>query len=72
MAGVLALVAVALAVIVAILRPKPREVADLPEPSDDVLVLLRLGARVRAIRAYRRQTGATLFEANRVIAHHAA
>lgn len=53
------------------LRP-PRDVSALPEPSDAVKALLRSGNRIAAIRAYRRQSGASLLEANRVIARHAA
>ncbi len=53
------------------LRP-PRDVSALPEPSDAVRALLRSGDRIAAIRAYRRQCGASLLEANRVIARHAA
>ena len=53
------------------LRP-PRDVSALPDPSDAVKALLRSGNRIAAIRAYRRQSGASLLEAKRVIARHAA
>jgi len=70
MTGVLTLLVAVLALFAVSLQPKPRRVPDLPAPSDDVLSLLGAGKRVRAIRAYRRQTGASLLEASRVITHH--
>lgn len=53
------------------MRRKPRDVSALPAPSDEVKALLRSGSKVAAIRAYRRQCGASLLEAHRVIARHA-
>ena len=53
-------------------QTKPRNITDLPAPAEDVLGLIRSSKKVAAIRAYRKQTGATLLEASRVITHHAA
>lgn len=66
-----ALVIVFLVLAAVAFQPRPREVAALPPPSDDVLAKLESGHRVQAIRAYRQQTGASLLEASRVISHHA-
>ncbi|WP_422938022.1 hypothetical protein [Stenotrophomonas acidaminiphila] len=53
------------------MRRKPRDVSALPAPSEEVKALLRSGRKIAAIRAYRRQCGASLLEAHRVIARHA-
>lgn len=53
-------------------RPKARAVSELPDPSDEVTHLLREGKKVAAVRAYRKQTGATLLEAHHVIKRHGA
>ncbi|WP_413975431.1 hypothetical protein [Stenotrophomonas acidaminiphila] len=54
------------------MRRKPRDVSALPAPPDEGKALLRSGSKVAAIRACRRQSGASLLEAKRVIARHAA
>lgn len=51
---------------------KPRAMSELPEPGQDVQDLISAGNKVVAIRAYRKQTGASLLEATRMIKHHAA
>ena len=76
MTGLLAVATFLLAVltIVVILgapQSRPRSASDLPAPAGNVLALIKAGEKVAAIRAYRRQTGATLLEASRVVAHHA-
>jgi ribosomal protein L7/L12 len=53
-------------------QPKPRAVSEMPPPSADVKDLLRQGKKVAAVRACRKQTGATLLEAHHVIGRHAA
>ena len=72
MESILAIVVVMLLLVLIANRPKPRPVSDLPVPSDGVRTLLEQGKKVAAIRAYRKQTGATLLEANNVIGRHAA
>lgn len=49
-----------------------RPVAQLPAPSPQALQLIGHGQQVKAIKAYRQQTGATLHEAAQVIEHHQA
>lgn len=53
-------------------RQEPRDVSCLPPPSQGVQELIRSGRKIPAIRAYRKQTGASLLEASRVVEHHAA
>lgn len=74
MTALAAFIAVFLVIIIifGVPQTKPRSIADLPAPAEDVLTLISTGKRVAAMRVYRKQTGATLLEAHRVIAHHAA
>jgi|HigsolmetaAR203D_1030402.scaffolds.fasta_scaffold25761_3 hypothetical protein len=72
MEAILAIVVIVLALVVIAKQPKPRPVSDLPVPSDDVRGLIGQGKKVAAIRAYRKQTGATLLEANHVVGRYAA
>ena len=53
-------------------RPKQRDVSELPKPSDAVLAEVGRGEKIAAIRAYRKQTGASLPEAVRVVERHMA
>ncbi len=65
---------VAISVVLAIImanQPKARDISALPRPSADVRRLIEQGRKVAAIRAYRRQTGASLLEAYRVVDRHA-
>lgn len=64
--GLLAVV-VALVAICASRSARPREVANLPAPSLEVIALARQGRKIDAIRMYRRQAMAGLYEATRVI-----
>lgn len=48
-------------------RPKPRGADGLPKPANDVQQLVTAGRKVAAIKAYRKQTGASLLEATQVI-----
>lgn len=74
--GLLGFVTVVLALILLLVWPqsrlKPRKISDLPAPAEEVRGFISAGRKVAAIRAYRRQTGATLQEAVRVVTHHAA
>jgi len=73
MTYLLAVITVAIALMaISIFRPKPRDVSCLPPPSQSVRELIRSGRKIPAIRAYRRQTGASLLEASRVVGHSAA
>lgn len=76
MTGLLAFVTVLLVLILILVAPqsrlRPRKVSELPVPAGDVQGFIDAGEKVAAIRAYRRQTGATLLEAVRVVTHHAA
>jgi ribosomal protein L7/L12 len=54
-------------IVVLLNRPKQRNVAELPKPSDVVIALISGGEKISAIRSYRKQTGASLLEASRVI-----
>ena len=73
MTYVLAIIAISIAILtLTVLKPKPREVSSLPSPSQDVIALIGLGEKVAAIRAYRKQTGASLLEARRVVELYAA
>ena len=54
-------------IVVFLNRPKQRNVAELPKPSDVVIALISGGEKIAAIRSYRKQTGASLLEASRVI-----
>ncbi|MDA3914251.1 hypothetical protein [Oleiagrimonas sp.] len=72
MAIVFPLIAIFLALIaVFVSRPKPRDLSSLPTPSPAVQALIHSGKKVAAIRAYRKQVGASLLEASRVIEHYA-
>ena len=71
MEAILAISVIVLTLVVIIKQPRPRPTSDLPDPSNDVQRLIRQGKKVAAIRAYRRQTGATLLEASNVVGHHA-
>lgn len=71
MTGVFALLAIGLVlVVVAFTRARPRDASTLPRPSDEVAQRIERGERVAAIRAYRRQTGASLAEAYRLVLHY--
>ncbi len=52
------------------MRRKPRDVSALPALSDEAKALLRSGRKIAATRAYRRQCGASLLEASRVVDRH--
>lgn len=54
-------------IVILLNRPKHRNVAELPKPSDGVTALISGGEKISAIRSYRKQTGASLLEASRVI-----
>ena len=71
MEAILAISAIVLALVVIAKQPRPRPTSVLPKPSNDVQRLIRQGKKVAAIRAYRKQTGASLLEARNVIEHHA-
>jgi ribosomal protein L7/L12 len=64
--GLLAVV-VALVAIYASRSTRPREVENLPAPSSEVVALAREGRKIDAIRMYRKQATAGLYEATRVI-----
>ena len=57
----------ALIAILASRLTKPCPVEKMPEPSPEVHDLIKAGAKIGAIRLYRKETGASLLEANRVI-----
>lgn len=68
------LVVVAVVVLVALSalrKPKARDASELPAPDGAVAALITAGNKVGAIRAYWKQTGASLLEAKRVIDGHA-
>ena len=69
--AIMAISVIVLTLVVIAKQPKPRPNSDLPDPSSEVQCLLEQGKKVAAIRAYRRQTGATLLEASNVVGHHA-
>jgi hypothetical protein len=72
-AVVASIVTIVLALVVCIInRPNQRNVAELPSPSDEVRALLSSGEKIAAMRAYRKQTSASLSEASRVIDHYKA
>lgn len=48
-----------------------RAVGEMPEPSPDVHELIAAGKTVAAVKAYRKETGASLIEANNVVKHYA-
>ena len=53
----------ALVAIFAAATSKPRDVRKLPAPSRTVIALLQQGRKIRATRAYRRESSTTLPEA---------
>lgn len=53
-------------------RPKQRSVGELPPPSETVCSSLTKREKIAAIRHYRNQTGASLYEASKVIEHYEA
>jgi hypothetical protein len=61
-------------VLLAVARPRarPRDASALPKPSDEVKRLISGKQELAAIRAYRRQTGASLLEAYQVVRRNAA
>ena len=71
MEAIMAISVIVLTLVVIAKQPKPRPNSDLPDLSSEVQCLLEQGKKVAAIRAYRRQTGATLLEASNVVGHHA-
>ena len=67
------LIAIAMALVVCIKnRPKQRSVAELPPPSEAVRSSLGKRGQIAAIRCYRNETGASLYEASKVIEHYGA
>lgn len=73
MEAAVAIVAISVVLVIVVManQPKARDVSALPRPSEDVKRLIEQGRKVAAIRAYRRQTGASLLEAYRVVGRHA-
>ncbi|MFO7324343.1 MAG: hypothetical protein DIU62_001380 [Pseudomonadota bacterium] len=70
---VFSLIAIAIALYVCIKsRPKQRSVAKLPLPSEAVKSSLVTHGQIAAIRCYRNETGASLYEARKVIEHYRA
>jgi ribosomal protein L7/L12 len=68
----ISLVTIALAMFIAIKnRPKQRNPNELPAPSHAVRAFIVEGEKIAAIRTYRKETGASLLEATRVIENHA-
>lgn len=66
-AGVAAAAAIALSLVAVLAVRRPSAGKPLPPPSDEVAQLARAGRRVAAVRHYRRQTGASLLDAARVV-----